>query len=106
MRAGARGLRFQRTRERRHRLQVGALQKLTLPAFELEQVAKVAGVEEQLLPRAAAALLRGAERHAVQSPGQALGNGEQLERAKRLADERVGAGALRCCARAAAGAGE
>ena len=106
VRAGACVLALERARERRHRLQVRTLQQLPLSPFELEQMAEVAGVEEQLFLRAAGAFSRSTERHSVQAARQALGHGQQLERAERLPHERVGSDTLRGRARAAGRAGE
>src|SRR5919204_5250587 len=89
MGAGARVLRLQRGRERGHGLVVRALQEMPLPALDLEQVAQVARVEEQLLLRLA--LARGAERDPVEAAGEALDDREQLERAERLPEKCLGA---------------
>src|SRR6478735_6920440 len=92
--AGAGVLRLERAREGRHRLQVGTLQQLALPALDLEQVAQVARVEEQLFLGPCRPLLRRTERDAVEAAGETLGDGEQLERAEGLPDERIRSDAL------------
>ena len=106
VRAGARVLRLQGAGERGDGLAVGLLQAATRwRALDLEQVAQVARVQEQLLPFAAD-LLRRAERNAVEASREPLDHGEQLERAEGLRHERLGAGGVRSDARATLGAGE
>ena len=53
-------------------------------------MAQVTGVEQNLLVRLPP--LRCSERDAVETPGQALDDRKQLERAERLQQERVGPG--------------
>ena len=89
VRGGAEVLRLERAGERGHRLAVGPLQELPAAALDLEQAAQVVRVQQQLLVR----LRRraGAERPLVEPAGELLDDAEQLERAERLAQERVGA---------------
>ena len=88
-------LRFERARERGHGLHVGALQQRALSALHLEHVPQIPRVEQQLFLRLAAALLRSPERHPVQATGKPLGGGKQLQGTERLANESIGARALR-----------
>src|SRR5436853_3447557 len=90
MRARTGVLRFKRGRKCGNRLVVRALQQVALTSLDLEQMPQVARVQEQLLLRLA--FLRGAERDPVEAAGEALDDGEQLERAERLPEERVSAG--------------
>jgi hypothetical protein len=85
-------LRLERARERGDGLFVGLLEQDSLPPFNLEQMAKIAGVELQLLldPHR----LARPERKRVHPAGEALDDGEQFQRAERLLDERVAAGGL------------
>jgi len=106
MRARARVLRLERAGERGDGLHISALQQLALAALELEHVAQVARVQEQRLLRIARALARRTERHAVKTTREPLCDCEQLERAERLAHERVRTDALRFCACSAGRAGE
>src|SRR5204862_4894006 len=85
--AGAGVLRLERARERSHGFAVRALQQPPLPSLELEQVAEIARVEEELL--VLVALAERPERRPVQATGEALDDREQLERAERLEHERV-----------------
>src|SRR6266536_1936423 len=94
VRAGARVLRLQRARERRDRLEIRALQELALAALDLEPVPQVSRVEQQVLVRAPSVLLRGPERNAQPAARQSFRDGKQLERAERLAHDRIGAGLL------------
>ena len=105
VRAGARVLRLQGAGERGDGLPVGLLNERALRALDLQQVAQVARVQEQLLPFAAD-LLRRAERNAVETSREPLDHGEQLERAEGLRHERLGAGGVRGDARATLGTGE
>jgi hypothetical protein len=91
VRARVRVLRLERLRERGDGLAVGLLDELPLAALDLEQVAQVAGVEQELLADVAG-LARGAHRDAEAAPGDALGHAEELERAEGLREEGVGAG--------------
>ena len=81
-------LRLERAGERGHGLVVGVLQQPPLAALELEQVTEIAGVEQQLLVRLS--LAGGPERGRVQPGRHALDHGQQLERAERLQEQRVG----------------
>src|ERR671930_986097 len=87
MGARARVLRLERARERRHGLLVRLLEQDALPALDFEQMAEVARVQLELLlhfPRP-----RRPEREGMHAAGEALDDGEQLERAEGFADERV-----------------
>ena len=75
-------LRLERAGERGHRLVVGVLEQPPVAALELEQVAEIAGVEQQLLVRLS--LAGGPERGRVQPGRHALDHRQQLERAERL----------------------
>src|SRR5438093_8347418 len=99
MRPRPRVLRLERAGEGRHRLHVRALQQLSLAPLDLQQMAKVACVEQQLLLRPGTSLLRGAERDPVEAAGQTVRDREKLQRTERLAQERVGAGTFRGGAR-------
>ena len=71
-----------------HRLLVGVLEEDALPALDLEQVAEVARVEEELLPlvhRGSSPRAGGGT--AARPPGEALDDVEELERAERLPRE-------------------
>src|SRR5215204_2610101 len=89
MRTRARVLRLERACERRDRLLVGVLEEVPLAPLDLEQMTKVACVKEQLLLRCS--ILRGPERHAVETARETLDGREQLERAERLQEEGIGA---------------
>ena len=84
-------LRLERARERRDGFLVGLLEEVSLSPLDLEQMSEVARVEQQLLTRVRAS--RRSVRHAVEPARQPLDDGEQLERAERLQEECVGAGA-------------
>ena len=88
--ARARVLRLERARERRDGLLVGLLDEECAGRARPRAGGGGRGVEDQLLGRSA--LAGGAERDAVEAAGEALDDGEQLERAERLDEERVGAG--------------
>src|SRR5438067_9190336 len=103
MRARPGVFRLERARERGDGLSVGALEQNALAPLELEQVAQVTGVEQNLLVRLPP--LRCPERDAVETPGQALDDRKQLERAERLQQERVGPG-FHALGLGALGAGE
>ncbi len=87
--------RFEGAGERGDGLHVRALQQLALSSLELQHVAQVARVQEQLFVRPGRALFRRAERHAVETAGQSFRNSQQFERTERLAHERVRTGLLR-----------
>ena len=100
----ARVLGLESSRESGDRLVVGVFDEMALAALDLEQMSEIARVEEQLLLRLA--LLRRAERDAVQASCKPLYDREQLQRAERLAEERIGAGLERCFGRAPVGAAQ
>ena len=79
-------LRLERAGERRHCLAVGALDDRALAAFDLQQAAEVLRVQDQLLLGRAG---RRAERPLVQAAGDSLDEVQELQRAERLAQERV-----------------
>ena len=99
-------LRLQRARERRDGLEVRALQKLALPALDLQHVSQVSRVEQQRLIGAPRTLLRRPKGNAEQAACKSFRNSKQLERAERLEHEGVGADLLRLCAGAAVRAGQ
>ena len=91
--ARARVLRAERRRERRDGFTVRALQQSALGSLELDEVAEVACVEDELL--LAGSVGRAAHGRAHARSGQALDDAEQLERAERLQQQCVGAGGSR-----------
>jgi hypothetical protein len=78
---------LERRRERGHRLSVALREQQALAALDLEEVPEIARVELELLGHALGA--RSAERDGVQPACQPLHDRQELERAERLADERV-----------------
>src|SRR5207253_5802258 len=96
-RAGILGL--ERGRESRNGFVVGALDQMALAPLDLEQMPEIARVEQELF--LGLSLLRRAERDSVQATRKALDDREQLQRAERLAEERIGAGFERCFGRSA-----
>src|SRR5262249_61149909 len=82
-------LRLERGGERGDGLVIGTLDQVTLAALDLEQMPEVARVEQELLLRLA--LLRRSERNPVQAAREPFHDRQQLERAERLAQERIGA---------------
>jgi hypothetical protein len=72
---------------------VRLLEQAPLPTLELQQIAQVPRVEQELL--AGPALPAGAERHGVDPDGEPLHDREQLQRAERLQEQRVRADLLR-----------
>src|SRR5712691_9674762 len=93
-------LRLECAGEGRNGLEVGTLEQLPLATLDLEQVPEVARVEQQLLLRSGGPPLGRPERDAIETARETLRDGEELERAERLANEGVGADALRRAARA------
>jgi hypothetical protein len=83
-------LRLERAGERGDGLPIGLLDEYPLAALDLQEVPEILGVEQHLLVLAAAALRP--EGDAEAAAGEALDDGQQLERAERLAQERVGPG--------------
>ena len=83
-------LRPERARERRHRLLVRALEQPALRALDLDEMAKVAGVEDELLLVGAA--VDAAHRRPHAGAREALDDAEQLEWPERLQQQRVRAG--------------
>ena len=107
MRTRARVLRLERAGERRHGLEIGALQQLALTALHFQHVPQIARIEEELLAGpAGGVLLPRSERNAEQSARKSFRNRKQLERAERLEHEGIGAGLLRRCAGSALRAGQ
>ncbi len=104
VRARMRVLRLERGRKRGDRLEIRVLKELALAALDLEQMAQVARVQEHLLVRGARPLH--ASRGGTAAAGQPFDDREQVERAERLPDERLGAGALRAPRLLGVGAGE
>src|SRR5207248_3986557 len=102
--AGPDVLRLERARQGGDGLAVCVLEQHALAALELEEVAEVARVEEELLLRIL--LLPGSERDTVEPAREPFDDREELEWAKRLPDERVGAGRVRGDERAALGSGQ
>ncbi len=86
----ARVLCLERARERRHSLLVRLLDEEPLSPLDLEEVAEVAGVEDQLL--AGVTLSGRTEGDAVEPARQALDDGEELEWAEGLDEVGVRAG--------------
>src|SRR5207244_6693076 len=80
-------LRLERGRQGRHRLVIRVLEEPSVLPLELEQMPQVPRIEEQLLVRQA--LLTRAERRSVEASGEALDDGEELQRAEGLEHERV-----------------
>ena len=89
VRARARVLRLERARERDDGVVVRGVEKRALLTLDLDQVAQVARVEQELLLRLGGP--RAPQRHAVRAAGETLDDAEELERAERLAHELVGA---------------
>ncbi len=83
-------LRLERAGERGDGLAVAALEQLLPAALDLEQPPEVVRVQQQLLVRRVA--LARVERALVEAAGEALDHGQELERAERLAQERIRAG--------------
>ena len=86
-RAGVLGL--ERTCERRDGLAVGTLDQCALTALQLDQVAQVARVEQELLLVGAAP--GAAKRQAHAAACEPLDDRQELERPERLQQQRVGA---------------
>ena len=102
--AGAEVLGLERARERGDGLPVRPLQELLPAALDLEQAAQVVRVQQQLLVPGRGS--RGPERPLVEAAGEALDDREQLERAERLAQERIRARAPRRLLGLLAGSGQ
>ena len=77
--------------ERGDGLEVGVLEERALAALELDQVAEVSCVEEQLLLARLRLPGNHPRRHRPVPTGDPLDDGEQLERPERLQEERIGA---------------
>ncbi len=71
------------------------MQQLPLPPLDFQHVPQVSRVEQQLLVRPTRALLRRPEGNTDEAARESFGDGKQLERAERLAHERVGSDLLR-----------
>jgi hypothetical protein len=89
--AGAHVLRLEGARQRAHRLAIGPLDERPLPALDLEQAPQILRVQDQLLLRRAG---RRPERPLVETARQPLHGVQQIERAERLAQERVSTAGL------------